>query len=59
MIIFQFRISNMSREQMEKKKNDIEEQLKTHPHFVVLPAEIMVNYYPETGPADVIIRKER
>ena len=58
MIVFQFSIFNVSREYTEKIRKNIEEQIKTHPHFVVLPPEVKVNYYPETGPAEIVIRKE-
>lgn len=58
MIIFQIGTFKISEEHADKIRKDIEEQIKTHPHFVILPPEVTVNYYPETGPAEVIIRKE-
>lgn len=58
MIIFQISIFNVSRERIEKTRENIEEQIKTHPHFVVLPPDVTVTYCSETGPAEVIIRKE-
>ena len=57
MIIFQFAF-RATNEYKDKMRKDIEEQIKTHPHFVIVPADISTKYYPETGPAEIVIRKE-